>query len=80
MRLNIGSDDYNVYIANNVSMVQKMHQDHQVVTNNFTVILMYRYPKNTAAGPISGLLFFSNMKTFFRQHGFIAAFHGKPKR
>ena len=76
MRLNIGSDDYNVYIANNVSMVQKMHQDHQVVKNNFTVILIYRYPK----GPISGLLFFSNMKTFFRQHGFTAAFHGKPKR
>ena len=30
MRLNIGSEHYNVYIANNVSMVQKMHKDHQV--------------------------------------------------
>ena len=30
MRLNIGSEYYNVYIANNVSMVQKMHKDHQV--------------------------------------------------
>jgi len=29
MRLNIGSEYYNVYIANNVSMVQKMHKDHQ---------------------------------------------------
>jgi len=29
MRLNIGSEHYNVYIANNVSMVQKMHKDHQ---------------------------------------------------
>jgi len=29
MRLNIGSEDYNVYIANNVSMVKKMHQDHE---------------------------------------------------
>ena len=31
MRLNIGSEDYNVYISGNSSMVQKMHQDHQVV-------------------------------------------------
>ena len=29
MRLNIGSEDYNVYIANNSSMVQKMRHDHQ---------------------------------------------------
>ena len=31
MRLNIGNEDYNVYIADNSSMVQKMHQDHQVL-------------------------------------------------
>ena len=35
MRLNIGSEYYNVYIANNVSMVQKMHKDHQVKRLNF---------------------------------------------
>lgn len=29
MRLHIGSEDYNIYIANNVSMVQKMHDAHQ---------------------------------------------------
>ena len=35
MRLNIGSEYYNVYIANNVSMVKKMHKDHQVKRLNF---------------------------------------------
>ena len=35
MRLNIGSEYYNVYIANNVSMVEKMHKDHQVKRLNF---------------------------------------------
>jgi len=29
MRLNIANDNYNVYMANNISMVQKMHRDHQ---------------------------------------------------
>jgi len=28
MKLNIKNDNYNVYVANNVSMVQKMHKDH----------------------------------------------------
>ena len=30
MRLQIKNDDYHVYIANNVTMVKKMHDDHQV--------------------------------------------------
>ena len=35
MRLDMESEYYNVYIANNVSMVQKMHKDHQVKRLNF---------------------------------------------
>ena len=31
MRLNIANDNYNVYMANNISMVQKMHHDHKVI-------------------------------------------------
>ena len=73
MRLNIGSEHYNVYIANNVSMVQKMHKDHQVKRLSFLGNLSYQNCHQTISSSIIIEILFD------RQRGFTVACHGKRK-